>query len=100
MRQFGAGRPLAFFACPLSTAPEALRLFTRELARTFDDSLLARTRFAGWSEAVEYAVERCGRLGIPLVLDELPYLQRSVPGIDSLLQHAWDGHDGRGQALP
>ena len=94
LRQFGAGRPLLFFACPLSTAPEALRLFTRELARTFDDSLLARTRFSGWSEAVEYAVERCGRLGIPLVLDELPYLQRSVPGIDSLLQHAWDGHDG------
>ncbi|MYN64538.1 MAG: ATP-binding protein [Acidobacteria bacterium] len=94
LRQFGAGRPLAFFACPMSTAPEALRLFTRELARTLDDSLLARTRFSGWSEAVEYAVERCGRMEIPLVLDELPYLQRSVPGIDSLLQHAWDGHDG------
>ena len=94
LRQFGAGRPLAFFSCPLSTAPEALRLFTRELARTFDDSLLARTRFSGWSEAVEYAVERCGRERIPLVLDELPYLQRSVPGIDSLLQHAWDGHEG------
>ena len=30
---------------------------------------------------------------MPLVLDELPYLQRSVPGIDSLLQHAWDGRD-------
>ena len=90
----GVTNPLAFFSCPLSTASEALRLFTRELARTFDEPLLARTRFPGWSEAVEYALERCGREGIPLVLDELPYLQRSVPGFGSLLQHAWDGHDG------
>lgn len=94
LRQFGRGRPLAFFSCPLSTAPEALRLFTRELARTFDDPLLARTRFPGWSEAVEYALARCGRRRVPLVLDELPYLQRSAPGVDALLQHAWDGHDG------
>ena len=94
LRQFGSSRPLAFFSCPLSTALEALRLFTRELARTFDEPLLAHTRFPGWSEAVEYALERCGREGIPLVLDELPYLQRSAPGIDALLQHAWDGHDG------
>lgn len=94
LRQFGGNRPLVFFSCPLSTAPEALRLFTRELARAFDDPLLSRTRFPGWSEAVEYALERCGRDGIPLILDELPYLQRSAPGIDALLQHAWDGHDG------
>jgi hypothetical protein len=94
LRQFGASRPLAFFSCPLSTAPEALRLFTRELSRAFDDSLLSRTRFPGWSEAIEYALERCGREAIPLVLDELPYLQRSAPGIDALLQHAWDAHDG------
>jgi len=94
LRQFAVARPLAFFSCPLSTASEALRLFTRELARTFDDSLLARARFPGWSEAVAYAVERCGREGIPLVLDEFPYLQRSAPGIDALLQHAWDAHDG------
>ena len=71
-----------------------MRLFTRELARAFDDALLARTRFPGWSEAVEYALARCGRERIPLVLDELPYLQRSAPGVDALLQHAWDGHDG------
>ncbi len=94
LRRFGRDRPLMFFSCPLSTAPEALRLFTRELARTFDDPLLTRTRFSGWSEAVEYALEACGRAGRPLVLDELPYLQHSVPGIESLLQHGWDGHDG------
>ena len=47
LREFGGSRPLAFFSCPLSTAPEALRLFTRELARTFDDPLLSRTRFPG-----------------------------------------------------
>ncbi|MXZ71228.1 MAG: ATP-binding protein [Acidobacteria bacterium] len=93
LRHFGRGQPLAYFACPLTTAAEALRLFTRELARAFDDPLLARTTFSGWTEAVEYALERCGRKRTPLVLDELPYLQRSVPGIDSLLQHAWDGHD-------
>ena len=85
---------MPFFSCPLSTASEALRLFTRELARTFDEPLLARTRFPGWNEAVEYALERCGREEIPLVFDELPYLQRSAPGIDGLLQHAWDSHDG------
>ena len=50
-----------------------MRLFTRELARTFDDPLLTRTLFSGWNEAVEYALEACGRTGRPLVLDELPY---------------------------
>ena len=43
---------------------------------------------------MDYALEACGREGRPLVLDELPYRQHSVPGIESLLQHAWDGHDG------
>ena len=94
LRRFGTGRPLAFFSCPLSTAPEALRLFTRELARTFGDPLLKRTQFSGWSEAIAYAFDRSGRERRPLVFDELPYLQQSVPGIDSLLQHAWDGHEG------
>ncbi len=93
LRHFGNGRPFAYFACPLTTAAEALRLFTRELARAFEDPLLARTSFTGWSEAVEYALERSARERMPLVFDEFPYLQRSVPGIDSLLQHAWDGRD-------
>ncbi|MCY4662898.1 MAG: ATP-binding protein [Acidobacteria bacterium] len=95
LRRFGIDHPLAFFSCPLSTAAEALRLFTHELARTFDDATLSRSRFSGWSEAIAYAVDACSRERRPLVLDELPYLRRSVPGIDSLLQHAWDGHDGR-----
>lgn len=99
LRRFAAGRPLVFFSCPLSTAPEALRLFTGALARTFDDPLLARTRFSGWSEAVEYALESCGRERRLLVLDELPYLQQSVPGVDSLLQHAWDRHEGAAKVL-
>lgn len=99
LRRFAAGRPLVFFSCPLSTAPEALRLFTRALARTFDDPLLARTRFSGWSEAVEYALEACSRERRLLVLDELPYLQQSVPGVDSLLQHAWDRHEGAAKVL-
>lgn len=94
LRRFAAGRRLTFFSCPLSSEQEALRLFTRELARTFDDPLLARARFSGWREAIEYALDKCDRERMPLVLDELPYLQRSVPGVDSLLQHAWDAHDG------
>ncbi|MCY4122642.1 MAG: hypothetical protein OXG72_17165 [Acidobacteria bacterium] len=92
--RFAIDRPVVFFSCPLSTEQEALRLFARELARTLDDPLLIRTRFSGWREAIDYAVEKCDRERVPLVLDELPYLQRSVPGVDSLLQHAWDAHDG------
>ena len=92
--RFAIDRPVVFFSCPLSTEQEALRLFARELARTLDDPLLTRTRFSGWREAIDYAVEKCDRERVPLVLDELPYLQRSVPGVDSLLQHAWDAHDG------
>ena len=95
LRRFAIDHPLAFFSCPLSTAAEALRLFTHELARTFDDAVLSRSRFPGWHEALAYAVDACSRERRPLVLDELPYLRRSVPGIDSLLQHAWDEHDGQ-----
>ena len=47
LRRFGIDQPLAFFSCPLSTAAEALRLFTHELARTFDDAVLSRRPLLG-----------------------------------------------------
>ena len=94
LRRFGSDRPLAFFSCPLGTADEALRLFTQEMARTFDDPVLSHSRFAGWTEAIAHAFDTCSRERRPLVFDELPYLRQSVPGVDSLLQHAWDGHGG------
>jgi AAA+ ATPase superfamily predicted ATPase len=83
-----------FFSCPVASSGEALRLFQARMAETFHEPLLLNTRFAGWREALCYAIQQCSDRKWPLIFDEFPYLLRSVPGVDSLLQHEWDHAQG------
>lgn len=79
-----------FFSCPLCTAKEALRLFQMQMVSSLKEPLLSQTSFPGWPEAFKYAFEQATRNKMIIVLDEFPYLMRSVPGIDSIVQHLWD----------
>ena len=90
LREFARTHKTLFFSCPLSTTEEALRLFQLQMADAFNEPLLARTRFAGWPDALAYVFEQAARQNISVVFDEFPYLMRSVPGIEATLQHLWD----------
>ncbi len=93
LREFSHKHSALFFSCPLSTPAEALRLFQDQMAEVFGISLLRETRFPGWPEAMRFAFEESAKRNIAIVLDEFPYLLRSVPGIDAVIQHLWDETD-------
>lgn len=94
LRQFSGKHPACFFSCPISSGREALRLFEAQMARSFSEPLLEKTAFPGWNEAIEYAFQKARETGTLLIFDEIPYLLRSVPGVDSIIQHHWDNHKG------
>lgn len=94
MREACADIRRLFFACPQASESESLRLFQATLAECFDEPLLRQSQFSSWADAITYAFKSCSAQKVPMVFDEFPYLMRSVPGIDSILQHAWDHHEG------
>ena len=90
LREFSSKYLSLFFSCPLSTQKEALRLFQIQMAESFNEPLLKQTSFPGWTEAINYATEKAIQNNMVIIFDEFPYLMKSVPGIDSILQHLWD----------
>lgn len=90
LKEFCNKHPGLFFSCPLSTSKEALRLFQAQMAISFNAPLLNQTNFFGWQEAMQYAFEKTIQHKMVIIFDEFPYLMRSVPGIDSIIQHLWD----------
>ena len=93
LRKFSQTHDAFFFSCPISTAGEALKQFQKQMAEKFDEPILRKATFSGWQEALEYIFEMAIQRNTPLIFDEFPYLLKSVPGIDSLLQHLWDKTD-------
>lgn len=95
LREFARQHRSLFFSCPLATPAEALRLLQKRMAEALEQPLLARTVFPGWHEALTHAFEQASARRVALILDEFPYLLRSVPAVDSIIQHLWDAHQGR-----
>jgi len=93
LKEFSIKYPCLFFSCPLSTKKEALRLFQIQMAESFNEPLLSKTDFSSWPEAINYAIEKSFHNNMPVIFDEFPYLMKSVPGIDSIIQHIWDHTD-------
>ncbi|KPA11024.1 ArsR family transcriptional regulator [Candidatus Magnetomorum sp. HK-1] len=90
LRAYSKKHSALFFSCPISTEKEALRLFQKQMAETFQEPLLSQMEFPGWPEAMAYAFEKADKTGATLIFDEFPYLMKSVPGIASIVQHLWD----------
>ncbi len=90
LRKFAKTHDAFFFSCPISTASEALKQFQQQMAEVFDEPLLNKTKFSSWQKAIEYIFETAIRRNTPLIFDEFPYLLKSVPGVDSIIQHLWD----------
>ena len=93
LKEFANKKPSLFFSCPLSTSKEALRLFQVQMAESFNEPILRQMTFAGWTEAIQYTIEKAIVGQKVIIFDEFPYLMRSVPGIDSIIQHLWDNTD-------
>ncbi len=93
LRYISRRQPSLFFACPISTEKESLRLFQSRMAEVLNEPLLRETHFPGWPEALNYGFKACSKKNIPIILDEFPYLLRSVPGIGSIIQNIWDSFE-------
>jgi AAA+ ATPase superfamily predicted ATPase len=90
LRHACAQKKTLFFSCPIASETESLRLFQAALAKVFSDSSLKQLEFRSWNDALVFAFQASSKHKVPLVFDEFPYLMKSVPGIDAILQHAWD----------
>jgi len=51
---------------------------------------LAGSRFASWEAALRFFAAHAGEEPLAVVLDEVPYLTRSTPGLPSIVQAVWD----------
>lgn len=68
---------------------------TREAAPPRGTDLLAHSGFPDWDTALTYFARLAERQRLAVVLDELPYLVESCPGLPSILQRFWDQHGRR-----
>jgi uncharacterized protein len=86
-----ARRAVLFGATEQAEAIELGRLVQavrRDLGATFGD--LAGGAFASWEAALRWFVALAKDEPLALVLDELPYLLGSTPGLASVFQVVWD----------
>jgi hypothetical protein len=87
-----------YFGATEATAAESLRQLGDAVQRRLD--LPLPPRFGDWDEAVRFVLATTAERGVPVVLDELPYLVRAEPALPSILQReldraAADGSGGR-----
>jgi len=90
LRKFAQTHDAFFFSCPISTTSEALRHFQQQMADVFKEPVLKKTKFPGWQEALEYLFDAAVQNNTAIIFDEFPYLLKSAPGVDSIIQHLWD----------
>lgn len=72
---------------------EQLRALTGLVGERFGDPALSHgAPFERWESLLDYIAERAGGGPFLVVLDEYPYLERSVPGLATVLQ-SWIDHE-------
>lgn len=55
--------------------------------------------FPDWNAALDFVAARAGGERLVVVLDEFPYLSRSSPGIESVVQRWWDQRGRRREVM-
>jgi uncharacterized protein len=88
-----------YFGATEATSAESLRQLGDAVQRRLE--LPMPPRFGDWDEAVRFVLSATAERGIPVVLDELPYLVRAEPALPSIVQRELDraAADGSGGLL-
>lgn len=92
LSHFARGRRAVFYGATQQAEGVELRRLADAVRRDLGDQAadLAGGGFASWEAALRYFVALAAEEPLVLVLDEVPYLQRSTPGIASVIQVVWD----------
>lgn len=95
LQAFCAARRSVYYTATQQSAPVELAAFTDVVRQALgDDGLPPGYAFPDWSVALDFVARRAGDRRLVVVVDEFPYLARSSPGIESVVQRWWD-HQGR-----
>ncbi len=80
----------AYYLCTKGNEAEQIRLLSRMVGETFNDTTLALSPFSDWRALFLYLHEKAQKEKFLLVIDEFPYLINANPAITSIIQKYWD----------
>lgn len=87
--EFSKRHDCMYMVARQGSAAEQIEQLSSQLARHFDDRVLALNPFRSWDALFSFIEQRCQ--GIPVIIDEFPYLVQSTKALPSILQEYWDG---------
>lgn len=90
LQHFMKGKKHAYYLCTKGNEAEQIRLLSRMVGETFNDTALALSPFSDWRALFLYLHEKAQKEKFLLVIDEFPYLINANPAITSIFQKYWD----------
>jgi len=92
LSHFVSGRRAVFFGATQQAESVELARLADAVRRDLGDRTadLAGSRFASWEAALRFFAALAADEPLVVVLDEVPYLTRSTPGLPSIVQAVWD----------
>lgn len=90
LQHFMKGKKHTYYLCTKGKEAEQIRLLSRMIGETFNDTALLLSPFSDWRALFIYLHEKAQRDKFLLVIDEFPYLINANPAITSIFQKYWD----------
>lgn len=90
LQHFMRGKKHAYYLCTKGNETEQIRLLSRTVGETFNDTALMLSPFYDWRALFIYLHEKAQEELFLLVIDEFPYLINANPAITSIFQKYWD----------
>jgi AAA+ ATPase superfamily predicted ATPase len=90
LQHFMRNKKHAYFLCTKGNEVEQIRLLSRMIGETFNDTALILSPFSDWRTLFIYLHEKAQKDKFLLVIDEFPYLITANSSITSIFQKYWD----------
>jgi len=90
LQHFMNSKKHSYYLCTKGNEAEQIRLLSRMVGETFNDTALALSPFSDWRALFLYLHEKAQKEKFLLVIDEFPYLINANPAITSIIQKYWD----------
>ncbi len=90
LQHFMRGKKHAYYLCTKGNEIEQIRLLSRMIGETFNDTALTLSPFSDWRSLFIYLYEKAQKEKFILAIDEFPYLINANSAITSIFQKYWD----------
>ena len=90
LQHFMKSKKHTYYLCTKGNEAEQIRLLSKMVGETFDDTALMLSPFSDWRALFLYLHEKAQKEKFLLVIDEFPYLINANPAITSIIQKYWD----------